>query len=105
MKYKVKFPNRSTEKKFGKVLSKISQIGIQEQIMEAVEKLADNPRPYGKKPFKKLKPPLQFYQFTAQYRIRIGNYRVLYDVDDKRKIVWILALRKRSEKTYRSKRQ
>ena len=69
--------------------------------MQEVSKLADNPRPYGEKAFKKLKLPIQFYQYVAQYRIRIGNYRMLYDVDDEKKIVWILALRRRSEKTYR----
>lgn len=69
--------------------------------MEAIEELADNPYPYGERPFKKLRPPVQFYQFTAQYRVRIGNYRVLYDVDDKRKTVWILALRKRGKRTYK----
>ncbi len=101
MKYEVKFPNRSIEKKFGKSLLGIAQISIQNGIIDALKKLANNPHPYGKKPFKKLKPPLQFYQFTAQYRIRIGNYRVLYDVDNEKKTVWILALRRRSEKTYR----
>lgn len=101
MKYEVRFPNSPIEKKFDKAISKISQVNIQNEIIEAVEELADNPRPYGKKPFKKLKPPVQFYQLTAQYRIRIGDYRVLYDIDDKRKIVWILALRKRGEKTYK----
>ncbi len=101
MKYEVRFPTRSIENKFNKLLSEIPQANIQGKIMEAIEKLTDNPRPYGKKLFKKLKPPIQFYQFTAQYRIRIENHRVLYDIDDKKKIVWILALRKRSEKTYR----
>lgn len=101
MKYKVKFPNEHIKKIFDKHLSKIPQIKIQYKIMDAVEKLANNPRPYGKKPFKKLKPPIQFYQLTAQYRIRIEDYRVLYDIDDKRKIVWILALRKRGERTYK----
>lgn len=101
MKYEVKFPNSSIEKKFDKALLKISQVNIQDEIIKAVEKLADNPRPYSKKPFKKLKPPVQFYQFTAQYRIRIGDYRVLYDVDDKRKIVWILVLRRRGQRTYK----
>ncbi len=99
MKYEVRFPNSSIEKKFDKAISKISQVNIQNEIIEAVEELADNPRPYGKKPFKKLKPPVQFYRFVAQYRIRIGDYRVLYDVDDERKIVWILALRRRGERT------
>ena len=103
MIYDVRFPNLSIEKKFDKVLSKIPQINLQYEIIESVQKLADNPRPYGEKPFKKLKPPIQFFQFTAQYRIRIGNYRVLYDIDDNKKIVWILALRRRSEKTYKKR--
>ena len=57
MKYKVKFPNHSIERKFDKALSKISQRNIQDKIIEAVEKLADNPYPYGEKLFKKIKPP------------------------------------------------
>jgi len=101
MKCEVRFPNSSIEKKFDKAISKISQVNIQNEIIEAVEELADNPRPYGKKPFKKLKPPVQFYRFVAQYRIRIGDYRVLYDVDDERRIVWVLALRRRGERTYK----
>lgn len=100
MKYKVLFPNASIEGKFYKILSKIHQ-SLQNEIMEQINTLAEDPRPFGKKPFKKLNPPIQFYQLTAQYRIRIGNYRVLYDIDDTKKIVWILALRKREEKTYR----
>lgn len=101
MRYEVRFPNRSIEAKFNKVLSRTPQSVLQDEIMKAIEKLTDNPRPYGIKPFKKLKPPIQFYQFTAQYRIRIGDYRVLYDVDDGKKMVWVLALRKRSEVTYK----
>ena len=102
MKYEVKFPSHSIEKIFEKALSKIHPVKLQEEIMKEVEKLADNPRPYGEKPFKKLKPPIQFYQYAAQYRIRIGNYRMLYDVDDEKKTVWVISLRRRSEKTYRT---
>ena len=94
------FPNGSLEKKFGKILSKIPERGLQEKVMKEVEKLEEDPRPGGKR-FKALTPPVSLMKFTAEYRIRIGNYRVLYDVDDKRKIVWILALRKRDEGTYR----
>ena len=65
--------------------------------MKAVEELESNPRPFGEP---KLKPPLLVYQFTAQYRFRVRNFRILYDVDDKNKIVWILDLRKRNERTY-----
>lgn len=101
MKYKTLFPTQSIPAKFAKTLSKIPQVKIQNEIKERVEGLTIEPRPFGKKPFKKLKPPVQFYEMAAQYRIRVGDYRVLYDVDDKKKIVWILALRKRSEKTYK----
>lgn len=103
MKYEVKFPSSSVEKSFYKTLSGILQ-NIQDEIMKAVEDLANNPYPYGKRRkdfFKKIKPPIQFYQLTAQYRLRVGDYRVLYDVDDDKKIVWVLALRKRSERTYK----
>ena len=34
------------------------------------------------------------------YRIRIGDYRVLYTVDDEGKVVRIEAVRKRDERTY-----
>lgn len=101
MKYFVKFPNKTVEKKFEKILRKISLKQTKNEIMEAMVKLSENPCPYGVKSFKKLTPPLYFYQFTAEYRIRIGDYRVLYDVDMKRKTVWILHLRKRNERTYK----
>lgn len=104
MKYEVRFPNRSAEKKFKKSLDSVHEPTICEEIKNEVLKLADNPYPYNQnnpKYFKKLKPPIQFFQLVAQYRIRIRDYRVLYDVDDKKKIVWVLALRRRSEKTYR----
>lgn len=99
MKHRVLFPSKTIENKFGKALSKISP-KAQNDIMVAVEKLADNPRPFGQKLFKQLNPPIECYQFTAQYRIRIADYRVLYNVDDVKKAVWILAVRKRNEKTY-----
>ena len=99
MKYRVLFPSESIEKKFEKILVNIPH-RIRNDIMEAVEKLADNPRPFGQKLFKQLSPPIQCYQFTASYRIRIEDYRVLYNVDDAKKVVWILTVRKRNEKTY-----
>lgn len=97
MKYSIRFPTESVQKKFRKALESISSSKIQDEIMEAIEQLADNPRPLGEP---KIKPPLIVYQFTAQYRLRVRNYRILYDVDDKRKIVWILDVRKRDESTY-----
>ena len=49
---------------------------------------------------KKLTGKLIVSQFTAEYRLRAGPYRVLYDVDDQRKKVVLLKLAKRNEQTY-----
>lgn len=38
---------------------------------------------------------------VAQYRHRVGNYRILFDIDEVEKVVEILDIRKRDEKTYR----
>jgi mRNA interferase RelE/StbE len=58
-----------------------------------------NPRPEGKRT-KKLTGELIMSQFTAQYRLRIGPHRVLYDIDDQRKRVIPLKLAKRDEQKY-----
>ncbi len=97
--YHVDFPSSARKRNFHKNLLKLSVVS-QDAIMEAVEGLAKNPRPYGAP---KIKPPISIGKDLARYRIRIGNYRVLYDVDDKKETVWILALRQRSEKTYKNK--
>lgn len=95
--YKVKFPNTSIEKKFYKELDNVAPKSLQDDILNMALSLANDPRPKGEP---KIKPPLEVYNFTAQYRISLKNYRVLYDVDDRIKTVWILALRKRNERTY-----
>ena len=96
MKYSVRFPSKPIQKKFHKALEMIPS-KIQDEIMEGIEGLADDPRPAGEP---KIKPPLIVYQYAAQYRLKIRNYRVLYDVDDKQRIVWIFDVRKRNERTY-----
>ena len=60
------------------------------RIVAAIHSLRENPHPLGTK------------KLTGQevYRIRIGDYRVLYTVDDKAKEVRIEAVRKRDERTY-----
>ncbi len=100
MQYTAKFPNSIIEKRFWKELHALPQ-ALQEDILKTIRDLEHNPRPFGQKPFKQLKPPIHVYDYTAQYRVRIGNWRVLYDVDDKHKTVWIFVLRQRNEKTYR----
>ena len=100
MKYDLKFPSVSIEEKFRKVLTELPQ-AMQDRIMEEIERLSTNPYPYGDKGFRKLKPPIGIFNYVAQYRLRVGDYRVLCDVDNKRRVVWILALRRRSEQTYK----
>ncbi len=101
MKYSVKFPTQKIADKFKKFLAAIPLRSMQEKIMDEIEQLSNNPRPFSKKPFTQLKPPIQVQQYVAHYRLRIGDYRVLYDVADKKKTVWIYVLRRRGEGTYK----
>jgi mRNA-degrading endonuclease RelE of RelBE toxin-antitoxin system len=100
MSYSVLFPTEKHEKRFEKDLHKIPQKKIREKIMTEVESLASNHKPQGKK-FKTLAPPIALGMMTAQYRLRIGDFRILYDIDERERIVWIFELRKRSNGTYR----
>ena len=52
--------------------------------------LESNPRPHG---VKKLDGPL--------HRIRAGNWRILYGIDDHQKVITILRIVRRSERTYK----
>lgn len=52
--------------------------------------LAKNPRPRG---------CIKIRGSTSDWRIRIGNYRVIYEIDDKAKVVRVIHVRKR-EKAY-----
>lgn len=97
--YEVGFPSAAVEKSFEKELSRLGRPDLL-RIKEAVDSLARDPRPQGKK-LKALRPPVQISLFVAQYRIRVGDYRILYDIDDAARRVILLAIRRRSEKTYR----
>jgi mRNA-degrading endonuclease RelE of RelBE toxin-antitoxin system len=96
--YEVGFPSERAEKEFFKVLSKTTP-RERERILEWFDKLAGDPRPPGKN-FKFLKGELVVFQYLAQYRIREGDWRILYDVDDARKRVVLLALRRRGHRAY-----
>jgi mRNA interferase RelE/StbE len=66
MTYQIIIPN-SVQKQIKK-LSKT----IQDDIFECLVKMQTNPRPSG---YLKMKN-------TEGYRIRLGDYRILYDIDD-----------------------
>jgi mRNA interferase RelE/StbE len=55
----------------------------------AIRGLADDPRPNGGKHLR-----------DKLYRIRVGNYRVVYAVFDKALVVIVVKAARRSEKTY-----
>ncbi|MDJ0679106.1 MAG: type II toxin-antitoxin system RelE/ParE family toxin [Xenococcaceae cyanobacterium MO_167.B52] len=61
---------------------------IYERIVEKIALLAGEPRPAG---VKKLKG------FENEYRIRIGDYRVRYEINDKQLTIIILSCRHRRE--------
>ena len=56
-------------------------------IKSAIAGLADNPRPYG---YKKLKG-------EDAYRIRVGDYRVIYEIDDGKIIVTVVSVGHRKD--------
>ncbi len=58
------------------------------RILDPIEKLGRTPRPRGCR---------KLAGAQALWRIRIGDYRVLYAVDDNRKLIDITAIRHRRE--------
>lgn len=97
--YTVGFPSESVQKHFEKELAGLDEKPLI-RIQDALEGLAENPRPPGKK-FRFLKPPVTVYQYVASHRLRVGDYRILYDVDDTSRRVILLAIRRRTGRTYR----
>jgi mRNA interferase RelE/StbE len=73
-------------KKALKELAKIND-PFYSSIKEAITDLTDDPKPQG---YKKLKG-------RDGYRIRIGNYRVIYDIFDKELIVDVIAVGHRKD--------
>ncbi len=97
-RYEVGFPSERAKNEFYKNLSKAS--GKEKvRILDWFNVLAENPRPEGKS-FKFLKGEMVIFQNLAQYRVREGDWRILYDIDEMGKKVILLALRRRGQHTY-----
>jgi mRNA interferase RelE/StbE len=60
---------------------------LHERIAERLLALEENPRPVGSRKL----------QGQESYRLRVGDYRVLYTIDDKAKKVVVLAVGHRRE--------
>lgn len=73
-------------KKAQKQLDKLSD-NIAEPILETIAKLEDEPRPTG---YRKLKG-------RDGYRVRTGNYRIIYDIFDDELIVDVITLGHRKD--------
>ena len=74
------------EKQASKALEKIDVV-IRKRIVEFIRRLADNPRPPGSKKMKN----------RAGWRVRIGDYRVIYGIDDERSLVSVAKIGHRRE--------
>ncbi|MCP3942419.1 MAG: type II toxin-antitoxin system RelE/ParE family toxin [Desulfobacteraceae bacterium] len=61
---------------------------ICEKIVKRIDALGNNPRPVHSKKLKGRK---------EEYRLRIADYRVLYSIDDKKKVVLISHVKHRRE--------
>ena len=83
--YRVRFRSRSVRKELDAL-----DDDTYFRIVAAIHRLRENPYP----------PSMKKLTGQEAYRIRIGDYRVLYTVDDKANEVRIEAVRKRDERTY-----
>ena len=68
-------------------MNKLSS-SMRAKIVEKLEKLTEDPRPNGAV---KLKGPHNFW------RIRVGDYRVIYSIDDATRIIDVSAVRHRRD--------
>ena len=64
-----------------------------ERLRIAIRGLADEPHPHGVR---------KIEGAETAYRIRVGNYRVVYEIYDSENLVLILQVVRRTETTYRS---
>jgi mRNA interferase RelE/StbE len=74
------------------VEKQLSRIGKKERerLVEAMRSLREEPRPQGCE-----------HLMDALFRIRVGQYRIIYAVFDEEVVVVVCKVAKRTEKTYR----
>ena len=79
---------RELTKRAQRELDKLSGDDL-ERVVAAILGLRENPRPHGAK---KIRGPI--------YRIRVGDWRIVYAVFDKDRLVIVGKVARRSERTY-----
>jgi len=77
-----------------RALQEIARLPWQDQdrIEAAIDSLADDPRPRGRQPVKAADP--------GAYRLRLGDYRIIYLVRDTDQAVIVARMTRRREDTY-----
>ena len=77
------FLERAAEKDLGRLAP-----GIHDRVIEAIKNLAENPRPSGCRKLSGSK---------NDWRIRVGDYRVIYEIADAIRVVRVNRIRHRRE--------
>jgi mRNA interferase RelE/StbE len=71
-----------------KDVDRIDRRADRDRIANRFRELAENPRPFGSE-------KLEGFEIT--YRIRQGDYRIVYDIDDGNSTVYVLKVRHRKD--------
>ncbi|MFH0775874.1 MAG: type II toxin-antitoxin system RelE/ParE family toxin [bacterium] len=61
---------------------------VYERVIERIVKLKDNPRPWG---------CVKLKNYKNEYRIRIGDYRIRYEIHNKESVVLLLHCKHRKD--------
>ena len=86
MPYAVRL-NRRAQKQLDRVA-----ISDADRVMDAILALTDNPRPHG---------ALKLRGSARRWRLRVGSYRVVYDIFDPDEMVSIEYILRRTTRTYK----
>ena len=63
-------------------------VQIQDRVRFAIRRLAVNPRPFG---------VIKLREYERAYRIRVGQYRIIYEIDDAQRLISVRYIRHRRE--------
>ena len=63
-------------------------LDIARRVLSKIESLAQEPRPRG---CKKLRGP------SRLWRVRVGEYQIIYEIDDRQRVVGVVIVRHRRE--------
>lgn len=72
----------------GKELAEVASKSDRQKIVSRIQALASNPRPHGSE---------RLAGYTDRYRVRQGNYRVVYLIDDQSSTVTIYKIGHRKD--------